>query len=231
LFKKTLKSMLQGGQAAPPTLHHPPVGHQGKSPPASSTPPKTRQSNGFDQLVHVLREQEGLSVLDFGGVSQANVNFIIELGHRMYSEDFLMVLDSAFGREDPYANQSDPERANTFLSQVLDFRENSFDAALVWDNLQFLAPPLLEEIVGRLYHILRPNACLLAFFHADEKAAAVPVYSYRVSDPKTLLLAPRGLRKPAQVFNNRSLERLFHQFQSVKFFLTRDALREVIVRR
>jgi hypothetical protein len=44
-------------------------------------------------------------------------------------------------------------------------------------------------------------------------------------------LTPRGQRKPAQYFNNRSLEKLFQKFHSVKFFLTRDHLREVIVRR
>ena len=44
-------------------------------------------------------------------------------------------------------------------------------------------------------------------------------------------MQPRGQRKPAQYFNNRDLERLFQEFASVKFFLTRDSLREVIVRR
>jgi lysyl-tRNA synthetase class 2 len=42
-------------------------------------------------------------------------------------------------------------------------------------------------------------------------------------------LLQRGER--LQIFNNRSLEKLFQDFQSVKFFLTRDRLREVIVRR
>jgi len=44
-------------------------------------------------------------------------------------------------------------------------------------------------------------------------------------------LTPRGPRARAQYFNNRSLEKLFQKFHSVKFFLTRDSLREVIVRR
>jgi hypothetical protein len=44
-------------------------------------------------------------------------------------------------------------------------------------------------------------------------------------------MVSRAQRRPAQVFNNRSLEKLFQDFQSVKFFLTRDRLREVIVRR
>jgi hypothetical protein len=38
------------------------------------------------------------------------------------------------------------------------------------------------------------------------------------------------MRRPAQLFNNRSLEKLFHRFESVKFFLTREQLREVIVK-
>ncbi len=46
-----------------------------------------------------------------------------------------------------------------------------------------------------------------------------------------LHLAQREMRRPVQLFNNRAIERLFQQFQSVKFFLARDNLREVIVRR
>jgi len=59
----------------------------------------------------------------------------------------------------------------------------------------------------------------------------VPVYNYRIAGPKTVSLTPRGERKPVQYFNNRSLEKLFQRYHSVKFFLTRDHLREVIVRR
>ncbi|MGH9667993.1 MAG: hypothetical protein ACRD9L_26550, partial [Bryobacteraceae bacterium] len=59
----------------------------------------------------------------------------------------------------------------------------------------------------------------------------IPIYTYRISDGKTLQLSQRGKRVPAQFFNNRSLEKLFQKFASVKFFLTRDHLREVIVKR
>jgi len=72
---------------------------------------------------------------------------------------------------------------------------------------------------------------MLALFSADERAQEVPLYSYRMVDQRTIGLNPRGTRKPAQPFNNRGLEKLFQKFQSVKFFLTRDHLREVIVRR
>jgi hypothetical protein len=199
---------------------------------ASSTQAHTRASNGLDQFFCSIQDQANLSILDFAGASQANVSFITTLGHRIFSNDILHTLDEAFGGEGDFvANQADPRRADYFLRESLDFSERSFDGALVWDTLQFLAPPLLQETVDRLFHVLRPQSALLAFFHAEEKANLVPLYNYRIVESKTLSLTPRGERKPAQYFNNRSLEKLFQKYNSVKFFLTRDHLREVIVRR
>ncbi|MGD0135571.1 MAG: class I SAM-dependent methyltransferase [Bryobacteraceae bacterium] len=122
-------------------------------------------------------------------------------------------------------------RAALFLRENLEFPDRTFDGALIWDTLQFLAPPLLQDTVDRLYRILRPQSSLLAFFHAEEKAQTAPLYSYRIVESKIMSLTPRNQVRPVQYFNNRSLEKLFQKFHSVKFFLTRDHLREVIVRR
>ena len=78
---------------------------------------------------------------------------------------------------------------------------------------------------------MSPRAYLLAFFTAVERATEVPSYTFRIVDNKTISLTERGMRPAGQVFNNRSLEKLFGKFDSVKFFLTRENLREVIVRR
>jgi hypothetical protein len=82
-----------------------------------------------------------------------------------------------------------------------------------------------------MYHLVRPGALLLTFFHADEKIRHVPCYEYRILDSRNLQITPRGLRERVQFFNNRALEKLFQSYASVKFFLTRDHLREVLVRR
>ena len=71
---------------------------------------------------------------------------------------------------------------------------------------------------------------MLAFFHADDKLDLVPYYSFRIQDVKTLNVTQHGARRPAQLFNNRSLEKLFARSESVKFFLTKDRLREVVVK-
>lgn len=190
----------------------------------------TRQSRGLEQFFSYIRGQVGLSILDFAGASQDSVSFITNLGHRLYSEDFLQSLDDILSDGIPgeHAGQA---QIDYFLRQNLDFPDEHFDGVLVWDVLQYMPPALLTATLERLYRIVKPNSYLLAYFHSDEKAQQVPLYSFRIRDHQMLILNERGRRKPAQLFNNRSLEKLFHRFDSVKFFLTREQLREVIVKK
>lgn len=194
--------------------------------------PQTRNSSGLEQFFTSLQGRDSLSILDFSGASQANISFITNLGHRIYSEDVMAALADAFGSGSDYLEkQNDEEKAGEFLAQTLDFPEGHFDGALVWDTLQFLSPTLVQSVVERLHRILRPSASLLLFFNANEKATTIPLYSYRINDAKTLSLTTRGARNAGQFYNNRMIEKLFQNFASVKFFLTRDNLREIIVRR
>lgn len=190
-----------------------------------------RHSNGLEEFFRCLEGETRLAILDLAGASQANINFITNLGHRLYSEDLYQLLEMHFGQGDFYANQRDPARAESFLNHCLSFPEAAFGGALLWDTLEYLAPPLLAAAVERLACTVKRDGYLLAIFHADEKAEKVPVYSYRIADAGTLHLSLRAQRAPAQFYNNRAIERLFQSFRSVKFFLTRDHLREVIVRR
>lgn len=191
----------------------------------------TRHSNGLEQFFSQIQGRPGLNILDLSGASQANIAFITNLGHKLYSEDLLQSLDLAFGEGDFFANQSDPARVEAFLDQSLSFPDNHLDAALAWDVLEYLAPVLLKAVVERLFRVLKPRSYLLAMFHAEERAEAIPAYYYRISDAGALLLTFRETRRPAQFFNNRAVEKVFQSFEAVKFFLTRDALREVIVKR
>ena len=193
--------------------------------------PVARQSHGLEQFLTSLAGSQGLRVLDLGGACQENITYITSLGHRLSSEDFLRTLENVFGDGDFYTNQEREDLVESFTGQVLDFAPDYFDGALVWDTLQYLSPKLLEMTLYQLRTILRPGALMLSFFHTDEKATTAPMLNFRIQNSRMLSLEPRGIRKPAQFFNNRALERMFDQYKSTKFFLTRDSLREVIVRR
>jgi hypothetical protein len=192
----------------------------------------TRQSSGFDQFCATLRNCDGLSILDMSGASQANISFITGLGHRISSDDIVGTMQDCFGT-DFLESQQAASVAQRFLDQTLTFPEAFFDGALVWDALQLLTSPLLEETVEKLLRVMRPGGQMLVFFNADEKARQIPIYNYRIQDQKTLLQTPRAGTnvQRSQFFNNRSLEKLFSKAASLKFFLTRDHLREVIVKR
>ncbi len=158
-------------------------------------------------------------MLDLGQFTQANVTFIIGEGHRLTVEDLLRSFDI------PGAAPADR------LARTLDFPDNAFDAILVWDILEHFPGPLAQALIPRLHRILRPGGVLFACFHAEAKDNTVDAFSFRIADGKTLLLQPRGRQRLAQTLNNRSIEKLFGPFSSVKFFLTRDSIREVIVRK
>jgi len=191
-------------------------------------PNAQRPSRGLEEFFASIRGQSGLTILELGGATQQNVTYITNLGHCLYSLDFLQILNETFG--DDKIDQANPGRIEYFLRQTLDHPEEHFDAVLIWDVLEYLEPPLLAAVVDRLRKIVRPGSCLLAFFHSDDKLEAVPVYTFRIQSVNTLHVAQRGTRSPAQLFNNRGIERLFGNFASVKFFLTRERLREVIVK-
>src|SRR5215212_8356127 len=57
----------------------------------------TRPSRGLEEFFGYIRDQSGLTILDLGGATQQNVSFITNLGHRLYSEDFLSILRETFG--------------------------------------------------------------------------------------------------------------------------------------
>ncbi len=201
-------------------------------PSPKDSPALARHSSGFDQFCSLLRTSENLSILDMSGASQANITFITGLGHRISSDDIIGTMLESFGPDFLDAQQA-ASKAQRFLDQTLTFPDRSFDGALVWDALQFLSSPLLEQTVAQLLRVMRPGGSMLTFFNADDKATRVPVYNYRIQDNKTLLQATRAgiAYQRSQYFNNRSLEKLFQDAASLKFFLTRDHLREVIVRR
>ena len=233
LLPGPLKNIMRGsrgGQSAGEKSAGPAGGPPSQQPGGARTfTTTTRPSRGIEEFFNCIRDQSGLTILDLGSASQQNVSFITNLGHRLYAEDFLQLLNESFGSDD-LAAQSNSGSIDYFLHQALDYPEGHFDGVLVWDVLEYLAPALLAAVVERLLKIVRPKGYMLAFFHADDKLESVPFYTFRIHDMNTLQVAQTSTRKPAQLFNNRSLEKLFGRAESVKFFLTRDRLREVIVK-
>ncbi|HEY3444402.1 MAG TPA: class I SAM-dependent methyltransferase [Paludibaculum sp.] len=202
----------------------------GANPPPSDLPPGARRSHALENLSGYLRAHQGLQVLDFGGINQPNLEFVTGLGHRIYGENLMLAYDYFFSQQEVASRQFAPERIEQFLDRTFDFEDQSCDAALIWDTLQFLPPNIAQAVLGRLYRVLAPDSLLMAFFHPENSGPAAP-HVCRILDNRNLQLTPRPHARTIVPFSTRSIEKFFQQFKSVKFFLTRENLQEVIARR
>src|SRR4051794_16826412 len=103
-------------------------GSAGRKVARKEMPPQTRQSRGLEQFFFNIRDVVGLSVLDAAGANQENINFLINLGHKVYSQDLVRSIDDAFGN-DP-AEQTNVSRIEYFLRQNFDYPPDTLDAVL-----------------------------------------------------------------------------------------------------
>lgn len=190
-----------------------------------------RRSHGLESLNTYLSSRSGLHILDLGGINQANLDFITGKGHRLYSEDLLRTFDSFFSAEEHDSQTYTGPRLDAFLDEVLSFPNQSTNGCLVWDILQFLPDVVAQAVLERLHRILAPDSVLLALFQPETGSPTATANACRIVEGPALQMKPRGAPRPIQRFNARAIERFFQRFNAVKFFMTRNSLQEVVVRR
>ncbi len=186
-----------------------------------------RRSSGLQEFSRRIAGEEGLHILDLGPTSATNINRFTGSGHSIYNEDVLTsAADSDYMKILEDGSRSiDLEK---FLGENLAYDGRHFDAALCWDIPDYLHESLVKPAVERIRDAMRPGGVLLAFFHTKDAGPEAPYYRYHIVGDDTLELQ-RGPRFRLQrVFNNRHIENLFKEFSSLKFFLSRDNLREVL---
>jgi len=207
----------------------------------------TRRSSGLGELTRTLASEEPLCVLDLGSTSPTNIRYMTERGHKIYSEDLLDAsTDPSLVTKDEQGNLVlDSKR---FLTDNLVHPAARFDLVLCWNLADYLDESLVKPVVGRLWSVLKPGGMLLAFFHTKEAGPDAPCYRFHITGTDVLEMqrieARRAVRKGPtgavhtavgmgfrlqRVFNNRHIETLFRDFGSIKFFLARDNVREVLV--
>jgi SAM-dependent methyltransferase len=207
----------------------------------------TRRSSGLGELSRLWNVDTPLCVLDLGSTSPSNIRFFTERSHKIYSEDLLVA------STDPSLVTKDEEGkvvldSRKFLADNLVYPAAHFDVVLCWNLPDYLDESLVRPVMGRLWSVLKPGGMLLAFFHTKDAGPDSPCYRFHIIGKDTLEMQKIVLRREARrgptgavhtaitdgfrlqrVFNNRHIETLFRDFASIKFFLARDNVREVLV--
>ncbi len=187
-----------------------------------------RRSSGLKEFTRALAGQEGLRILDLGATSAVNITRLTDLGHKVYTEDVLnasgdpgLVLGTENGK--PMYN------VPRFLAENLVFEKELLDAVLCWDIPDYMPEAFVKPMVERFHAAMKPGAILLAFFHTRDAGPDAPCYRYHITGEDSLDLQTGPRFRLQRVFNNRHIENLFRDFASLKFFLARDNVREVLV--
>jgi len=175
-------------------------------------------------------------VLDLGPVWQATVNFFLEKGYRISTDDLLGTWKEFVSAEEerlraaPLTSEGYSARltasalADKFLENALQYPEDSFHGVLGWDLFDYFDPAVSSRIMDRLFGILHPGGAVLALFHSR---ASERFHRYRIIDTQTVeLVAAPTLAVHARVFQNREILELFAKFRSSKTFVGRDQVRE-----
>ena len=207
---------------------------------APVAPKLTRRSSGLGELSRSWESSEGLCILDLGSTSPTNIRHFTERGHKIYSEDLLTAsTDPGLPTKDEQGN--DALESRKFLAENLVYPAARFDFILCWNLPDYLDESLVKPVVGRLWSVLKPGGMLLAFFHTRDAGPDSPCHRFHIVGADILEMqkielrgdARRGVGKDGfqlqRVFNNRHIETLFRDFASIKFFLARDNIREVLV--
>lgn len=188
----------------------------------------TRRSTGFNEFIKYISRQNDLRILDLGATSPANITFMTGLGHKFHQEDLLhLAADKSLLVPNSEGGTSlDTER---FLDDNLNFEREEFDAVMFWDLADYLPEPLVKPVIERIHVGMKPGGILLAFFHTKDAGPQAPFYRYHIASKEAIEMQRAEQFKLQRVFNNRHVETLFRDFGSIKFFLGRDNMRDVLV--
>ena len=227
---QSLRKLFRGGSSS----------EQAPAPKPRAQARSSRRSSGLGELTRALAGRDGLCVLDIGPTSPDNIQHFTELGYKVYSEDVLLASrDRQYLVADAEGKQAADEKR--FLADNLNYAPQTFDAVLCWDMADYMEEPLVKPVVARLWSVLKPGGLVLAFFHTKDAGPDAPFYRYHIAgadNVESQLLSAGGGRngntpgwRLQRVFNNRHIENLFRDYANIKFFLARDNVREVLVKR
>lgn len=205
------------------------------APPGPGYAPRTgRQSNGLKEFLWTLDGIGHGHLLDLGPAWQNTIMFFLERGFKVYTEDLLAAwkdfLDADAKRIREQAANADPalaspsSRAERFLAASLRYPDETFDAVLMWDLLDYLDEEMSTRVVTRVTSLVREGGAVLAIFHNRKPEG---FHRYRVLDGQhvELVSAPSPLAAH-RIYQNREISNFFMRFHSSKSFVGRDQLRE-----
>ncbi|MSO22114.1 MAG: hypothetical protein EXQ58_02430 [Acidobacteria bacterium] len=197
---------------------------------ASAPAHASYQTSILKDFIATVTRKENPVVLDLGPVIGSNIEFFLNLGIKVYMEDFLAAYS------DPkYSILADDKMTlneQQFFSENFDYANDFFDGLICWDFLSYLEPKFARNFVERITAKMKPDSLVLGFFRTQKSAGPAPLHKYRISGESFLEYIPldRTL-EIKKVYQTRDVTQLFTEFNSQRFYLLKHHVLEVLLRK
>lgn len=188
------------------------------------------QTSILKDFIATVTRKENPVVLDLGPVIGSNIEFFLNLGIKVYMEDFL----AAYSNPKYSILVDDKMTLNEqqFFSENFNYANDFFDGLICWDFLSYMEPKFARIFVECISAKMKPDSLVLGFFRTQQSAGPAPLYKYRISSESFLEYIPldRTL-EIKKVYQTRDVTQLFTEFNSQRFYLLKHHVLEVLLRK
>lgn len=188
--------------------------HRGGGTEAEAVFPTSTPSAGLAEFLSRLKHREKPRLYDVGPAPGGNIVFFAGKGLRVYV---------------------DAERDHRLAGSAPDLGhlgEREFEAALLWDIIDFLPRDRAEPFIATLARALKPGALVYLLSSTSRMEAPGPVHTYFVqTDGRISTRTIDGALAKRIRRENRELIGLFADFENVSLHLLRSGMREILLKR
>lgn len=197
---------------------------------ASSPAHAAYQTSILKDFIAAITRKENPVVLDLGPVVGSNVEFFLNLGIKVYMEDFLAAY--ANPKYSVLLDEKMSLNEQQFFNENFDYSNDFFDGLICWDFLSYLEPKFARTFVERISAKMKPDSLVLGFFRTQKSAGPTTLHKYRISSESFLEYIPlERTMEIKKVYQTRDVTQLFTEFNSQKLYLLKHQVLEVLLRK
>ena len=126
------------------------------------------QTSILKDFIASVTRKENPVVLDLGPVIGSNIEFFLNLGIKVYMEDFLAAYSNP--KYSILVDEKMTLNEQQFFSENFDYADQFFDGLICWDFLSYLEPKFARIFVERISAKMKPDSLVLGFFRTQKAA-------------------------------------------------------------
>ncbi len=196
--------------------------------PAPGAGAAVQTSHALPRLARRLAAQPHARVLDLGSVVGGNLQFFIDLGCKVTADDLLRPVETVLPDPSDRSGVDWKEPSGPRL----EYPPDSFDAVMVWDYFDFLAPADARNFAADLLRVVKPGGIVMAYFTSRETERREPSRRFRIVGPDKIEWISHGpSRTLRHVYQNRDIERMFSGFRIHFAVVLQNGTREILLER